>query len=100
MGDLMFIAHSREAALLLRDRVEAFLTGSDSNATQRRAYGSPPAQVGDHHGLTIDLHNGEFRDPVDKLQAPSNIASALLGRAANTARWLPARQLAAFARKA
>jgi hypothetical protein len=56
--------------------------------------------VGNHLGLTIDLMKGEFRAPNDKLQALSKQASALLGRAAPTARWLPARQLAAFAGKA
>jgi hypothetical protein len=56
--------------------------------------------VGDRLGLTIDLMNGELRAPVDKQQALSKQASALLGRAATTARWLPARQPAAFAGKA
>jgi hypothetical protein len=59
-----------------------------------------PTHVGDHLGLTIYLLNSEFRAPVDKLQALSKQASTLLARAATTARWLPARQLAAFAGKA
>jgi hypothetical protein len=37
--------------------------------------------MGDHLDLTIDIHKGKFRAPVDKLQA-----SALLGRAACNAR--------------
>jgi hypothetical protein len=56
--------------------------------------------VGDHLGLTIDLQNGEFRVPIDKLHTLSKYASTLLGRAASTARWLPARQRAAFAGQA
>jgi hypothetical protein len=56
--------------------------------------------VSTHLGLTIDLLKGEFRAPDDKLQALSKQASTLLGRAATTARWLPARQLAGFAGKA
>jgi hypothetical protein len=56
--------------------------------------------VGDHLGLMIDFLSIEFRAPVDKLQALSKHASALLGRAATTARWLSATQLAAFAGKA
>jgi hypothetical protein len=59
-----------------------------------------PTHLGNHLGLIVDLMNGEFRAPTDKLQALAKIASALLGRAATTARWLPARQLAAFASKA
>jgi hypothetical protein len=46
-----------------------------------------PTQVADHLGLTINLQNGEFRATIDKLQALSKQASALLGRAASTARW-------------
>jgi hypothetical protein len=55
--------------------------------------------VGDHLGLTIDLKNGEFRTPVDKLLKIAKHASALLGRTVSTARKLPARQLAALLEK-
>jgi hypothetical protein len=44
--------------------------------------------VGDHLGLTIDLRSSEFRAPVDKLQAMSKHASALLARTSTTTRWL------------
>jgi hypothetical protein len=59
-----------------------------------------PTHVGTHLGMTVNLLNGEFRAPTDKLQALAKQASALLGRAATTARWLAARQLAAFGGKA
>jgi hypothetical protein len=98
-GRLLFLVNSREAALLLRDRVEALLHQLGLRRNPNKGMWEP-TQVGDHLGLTIDLLNGEFRAPVDKLQALSKHASALLGRAATTARWLPARQLAAFAGKA
>jgi hypothetical protein len=41
-----------------------------------------------------------FRAPSAKLQQLAQHASSLLGRAASNARWLPTRQLAAFAGKA
>jgi hypothetical protein len=41
-----------------------------------------------------------FRAPPAKLHQLAKHASALLGRAASNARWLPTRQLAAFAGKA
>jgi hypothetical protein len=56
MDDFLFMANSREAALLLRDRNKGLWE---------------PTQVGDHLGLTIDLPSIEFRAPVDKLQALS-----------------------------
>jgi hypothetical protein len=100
IDDFLFMASSHDATLPLRDRIDALLhrLGLKRNPTKGMW---EPTQVGDHLGLTIDLLNGEFRAPVDKLQALSKQASALLGRAAtNVRRWLPARQLAAFAGKA
>jgi hypothetical protein len=99
MDDFLFMARSRDAALLLRDRVEALLHRLGLQRNPNKGIWEP-TKVGDHLGLTIDLLNNEFRAPIDKLQALSKHASALLGRAATTARWLPARQLAAFERKA
>jgi hypothetical protein len=96
MDDFMFMAHSGEEALLLRDRVDALLHRLGLKLNPKKDVWEP-TPVGDHLGLTIDLPNGEFRAPVEKLQALSKHASALLGRAATTARWLPAIQLAAFA---
>jgi hypothetical protein len=54
MDYFMFIAHLREAALLLRDRIEALLRrlGLARN-TKTRMW--EPTQVGHHLGLTIDL---------------------------------------------
>jgi hypothetical protein len=58
-----------------------------------------PTQVGDHLGLTIDLRLGMFLAPPAKLHQLAQQAPSLLGRAASNARWLPTRQLAAFAGK-
>jgi hypothetical protein len=99
MDDFLFMASSRDAALLLRDRVEALLHRLGLQRNPNKGMWEP-THVGDYLGLTIDLEKSEFRAPVDKLQAMSKHALALLGRAATTARWLPARQLAAFAEKA
>jgi hypothetical protein len=99
MDDFLFLADSFHDALLLRQRVEAML---DSIGIQRNPMKGvwTPTQVGDHLGLTVDLHLGMFRAPSAKLQQLARHASALLGRAASNARWLPTRQLAAFAGKA
>jgi hypothetical protein len=99
MTDFMFMAHLREAALILRDCVEALLHRLGLHRKPKKGMWEP-TQVGDHLGLTIDLLSGEFRAPVDKLQALAKHDSTLLGHAATTARWLPAKQLAAFAVKA
>jgi hypothetical protein len=85
MDDFMSMAHSREAALLLRDRVEALLHRLGHQRNPKKCMWEP-THVGDHLGLTIDLLNDEFQAPVDKLQALSKHASALLGRVASTAR--------------
>jgi hypothetical protein len=97
MDDFMFMAHSREEALL-RDHFEALLYRLGLQRNPKKGLWEP-TQVGDYLGHTIDLMNGEFRAPVDKLQALSKQASALLGRVASTARWLPARHVAAVAGK-
>jgi hypothetical protein len=99
MDDFMFMASSYEAAILLRDRVETLLHQLGLQRNPDKGMWQP-TQVGNHLGLTVDLLNSEFRAPTDKLQALAKQASALFGRAATTARWLPARQLAAFAGKA
>jgi hypothetical protein len=95
----MFMVTSNEAALLLRDHVETLLHRFGLQRNPDKGIWEP-TQVGNHLGLTVDLMKGEFRAPNDKLQAVAKQASALLGRAAITARWLPARQLAAFTGKA
>jgi hypothetical protein len=90
MDDFMFMANSREAALILRDCVEALLHRLGVKRNPSKGLWEP-TQVGDHLGLTTDLLSGEFRAPIDKLQALSKHASALLGGVATTARCLPAR---------
>jgi hypothetical protein len=90
MDDLLFMAHWREAALLLLERVEALLHWLGLQRNPKKGMWEP-IQVGDHLGVTIDLLYVEFRAPVDKLLTLSKKASSLLGRAASTARWLPAR---------
>jgi hypothetical protein len=71
MDDFMFMAHSREAARLLRDRVEALLHRLALQRSPQKGMWEP-TQVGDHLGLTIDLRNAEFRAPIDKLQTSPN----------------------------
>jgi hypothetical protein len=98
MDDFLFLADSYHDALLLRQRVKALL---DSLGLQRNPKKGvwTPTQVGDHLGLTVDLQLGMFRAPPAKLLQLAKHASSLLGRAASNARWLPTRQLAAFAGK-
>jgi hypothetical protein len=69
----MFMAHSREAVLLLRDRVEALLHRLGLQRSPQKDLWEP-THVRDHLGLTIDLPNGEFRAPIDKLQTLSKHA--------------------------
>jgi hypothetical protein len=99
IDDFLFLADSYQDAMLLRQRVEALL---DSLGLQRNPKKGvwTPTQVSDHLFLTVDLHLGMFRDPLAKLQQLAQHASSLLCRAASNARWLPTRQLAAFAGKA
>jgi hypothetical protein len=85
MDDFVFMANSREAALILRDLIEAVLHRLGLQRNPDKGMWEPTL-VGDHLGLTIDLQTSEFRALVDKLQALSKPASALLGRAATTAR--------------
>jgi hypothetical protein len=47
---------------------------------------STPTQVDNHLGLTIDLHKGESRAPIDKLHTMAKQASSLLSHAATSAR--------------
>jgi hypothetical protein len=99
MDDFLFLADSYEDALLLRQRVHALL---DSLGLQRNPKKGvwTPTQVSDHLGLTVDFQRGMFRALPAKLQQLAQHASSLLCRAASNARWLPTRQLAAFAGKA
>jgi hypothetical protein len=99
MDDFLFLVDSYNAALLLRQRVEALLEQLGLQRNPRKGVWTP-TQVGDHLGLTVDLARGMFRAPPDKVRHLAQHASSLLGRAASNARWLPARQLAAFVRKA
>jgi hypothetical protein len=89
MDDFLFMASSYEATLLLRDHIETLQHRLGLQRNPDKGLWQP-TQVGNHLGLTVDLLNGEFRAPTDKLQALAKHASTLLGRAATTARWLPA----------
>jgi hypothetical protein len=60
MDDFMCMAHSREATLLLRDRVEALLHRLGLQRNPKKGLWEP-THLGDHLGLTIDLQNCEFR---------------------------------------
>jgi hypothetical protein len=87
------------SAFLLRQRVKALLTMLGLQRKPKKGIWTP-TQVGDYLGVTVDLNLGMFRAPPDKLSQLAQQASSLLGRAASNARWLPARQLTAFAGKA
>jgi hypothetical protein len=50
MDDFMFMAHSREASLLLRDRVEALLHRLGLRRNHKKGLWEP-TQVADHLGL-------------------------------------------------
>jgi hypothetical protein len=96
MDDFQFLADSYEDALLLRQRVHALLDSLGLQRNPKKGV-STPTQIGDHLGFTVELQRGMFRAPPAKLQQLAQHASSLLGRAASNARWLPTRQLAAFA---
>jgi hypothetical protein len=99
MDDFHFLADSNNDALLLRQRVEALLDRLGLQRNPKKGV-LTRTQVGDHLGLTVDLHHIMFRTPPEKLRQLAQHASSMLGRAASNARWLPTRQLAAFAGKA
>jgi hypothetical protein len=99
MDDFLFLADSYHDALLLRQHVEDLLNRLGLQRNPKKGVWTP-TQVGDHMGLTIDLQLGMFRAPPEKLRQLAQHASSLPGRAASNARWLPTRQLAAFAGKA
>jgi hypothetical protein len=54
MEDFVFMAHSRDAPLLLRDRVEALLHRLGLKRNPKKGMWEP-TQVGDHLSLMIDL---------------------------------------------
>jgi hypothetical protein len=95
MDDFLFLADSYNAALLLRQRVEALLEQLGLQRNPKKSLWTP-TQFGDHLGFIVDLNLGIFRAPLDKLCQLAQHASSLLGRAASKVRWRPARQLAAF----
>jgi hypothetical protein len=99
MDDFLFLADSYNAALLLRQRVDALLEQLGLQRSPIKGVWTPN-QVGDHLGLTVSLALGIFRAPPEKLRQVAQHASSLLGRASSNARWLPTRQLAAFVGKA
>jgi hypothetical protein len=66
MDDFLFLAESYRAALLLRGFIEAMLDELGLLCNPKKGVWTP-TQVGDHPGLTIDLHSGDFRAPQTKL---------------------------------
>jgi hypothetical protein len=100
VDDFLFLADSYNAVLLLRQRIDALFAQLGLQHNPKNVVWTTPTQVDDHLGLTVDLNLGMFRAPPEKLSQLAQQASSLLGRAASNARWLPARQLAAFAMKA
>jgi hypothetical protein len=67
MDDFLLLAHSYNAAILLRQRVEALLEQLGLQRNPKKDV-TTPTQVRDHLGLTIDLKHGEFRAPPAKLR--------------------------------
>jgi hypothetical protein len=67
MDDSIFLADSYNAALLLRQRVEALLEQLGLPRNPKKGVWTPK-QVGDHLGLTVHLALGRFRASPDKLR--------------------------------
>lgn len=99
VDDFLFLAHSLAAALLLRARVESLLTRLGLKRNPRKGEWEP-TQALTHLGMIVDLKQGLFIAPSEKLQAVATLAKGLLGRAARNRRFLPAKALAGLAGKA
>jgi hypothetical protein len=67
MDDFLFLAHSYNTAILLRQHVEALLEQLGLQRNPKKDVWTA-TQVREHLGLTIDLNHGEFRAPPDKLR--------------------------------
>jgi hypothetical protein len=60
MDDFLFMASSRDAALLLRDVIEALMHRLGLQRNPNKGMWDEPTQVGDHLGLATGLLNDEF----------------------------------------
>jgi hypothetical protein len=69
MDDFMFMAHSRDAALLLRDRIEALLHRLGLQRNPKKGMWEP-TQVVDHLGLTVDLQKRRVWSPYRQTVEP------------------------------
>jgi hypothetical protein len=76
MDDFFFLANSYHATLLVRTRVYALFTRIGLLHNVKKGIWTP-TQVGDHLGLTIDLHRGEFQVQHDKLYVLPKQGSSL-----------------------
>ena len=86
VDDFLFLAHSLAAALLLRARVESLLTRLGLKRNPRKGEWEP-TQALTHLGMIVDLKQGLFIAPSEKLQAVATLAKGLLGRAARNRHW-------------
>ena len=99
LDDFLFLASSREQALLDRDRVEQLLTSLGLARNLKKGVWEP-TQTLEHLGLEVDTLLGEFRAPQSKLQQISLLAKTVLCRASRDKRWVPVKLLAQLAGKA
>lgn len=99
VDDFLFIASSHAQAMSLRQRVGTLLDKLGLARNPKKGHWEP-TQVLVHLGMEIDLANGVFRAPAEKLDSISKLARGLLGMAARERRWVPAKMLASLAGKA
>lgn len=99
MDDYLFIARNQEEALRVRMFVEGTLERLGLARNPKKGVWEPTQQL-EHLGLTVDLQQGVFRAPQEKLEKLRALARGLLGMAARERRWVPVKMLASLAGKA
>ena len=95
VDDFLVMAATRAEALRCRRRVTEVLDALGISRHPEKAVWEPTQRL-EHLGLDVDAREGLFRVPPHKLLALMKQARALLGQAARSSRWLPARALAGF----
>eukprot|EP00873_Tetraselmis_striata_P005984 jgi/Tetstr1/426248/TSEL_016568.t1 len=81
-----------EQALHLRQRLASLLDALGLQRNPTKGFWEP-CPFGRHLGVDIDSTSGMFYPPADKLKRLTRRANRLIGRATQTARWLPVREL-------
>lgn len=99
LDDYLFLASTYAEAISIRSHVQATLERLGLSRNEKKGYWEP-VQVLEHLGLEIDTRKGEFRAPPTKLAGISQLARAILGRAARDRRWVPVKLLSSLAGKA